>query len=232
MINFAWKGPVLGLPDFGLFFVVFLSNFKLKTSCFPVKCPQNDNSDHCFPYEINWCHWVPFWWYKHIRMDSNDRNAFSEIFSFPKKNFGGPYLGSPTWYRGCSVLKIIVWSSSLHTNIFLALGKHNKGTKASEVSQIWKFSIFQNFPFLTQKPIFWGSKSWKWMEKLNVTYHPLKICSLVAKIANLHYFFHFSPFFCFFPIFFPKNGKNQKRLGQWFSFFQFFVQNCISKNLT
>ena len=190
------------------------------------------NSDHCFPYEINWCHWVPFWWYKHIRMDSNDRNAFSEIFCFPPKNFGGPYLGSPTWYRGCSVLKIIVWSSSLHTNIFLALGKHNKGTKASEVSQIWKFSNFQNFPFLTQKPIFWGSKSWKLMENLNVTYHPLKICSWGAKIANLQHFLHFFPFFCFFPIFSPKNGKNQKRLGQWFSFFQFFVQNCISKKLT
>ena len=187
------------------------------------------NSDHCFPYEINWCHWVPFWWYKHIRMDSNDRNC---IFQNSEKNFGGPYLGSPTWYRGCSVLKIIVWSSSLHTNIFLALGKHNKGTKASEVSQIWKFSNFQNFPFLTQKPIFWGSKSWKLMENLNVTYHPLKICSWGAKIANLQHFLHFFPFFCFFPIFFPKNGKNQKRLGQWFSFFQFFVQNFISKKLT
>ena len=153
--------------------------------------------------------------------------AFSKI---PKKNFGGPYLGSPTWYRGCSVLKIIVWSSSLHTNIFLALGKHNKGTKASEVSQIWKFSNFQNFPFLTQKPIFWGSKSWKLMENLNVTYHPLKICSWGAKIANLQHFLHFFPFFCFFPIFSPKMGKIKKGWVNDFHFFNFLSKIVFPKN--
>ena len=62
--------------------------------------------------------------YKH-RMDSNGKNAFSGIFGFPPKNFGGPYLGSPTWHRGRSVLKIIALMSSLLTNIIQALGKHN-----------------------------------------------------------------------------------------------------------
>ena len=36
-----------------------------------------------------------------------------------------PYLGSPTWHRGRSVLKIIALMSSLLTNIIQALGKHN-----------------------------------------------------------------------------------------------------------
>ena len=88
--------------------------------------------------------------YKRIRMDSNDENAFSAIFGFPLKNFGGPYLGSPTWHRGRSVLKIIVWSSSLLTNIFLPLGKHDKASRASEMSRIEIFEI-SKFSFVSQK---------------------------------------------------------------------------------
>ena len=83
--------------------------------------------------------------YKHIRMDSNGKNEFSGIFGFPPKNFGGPYLGSPTWHRGHSVLKIIVWRSSVPTNIFQALGKPNKASRASEVSRILNFENFKIF---------------------------------------------------------------------------------------
>merc|ERR1711994_721441 len=97
--------------------------------------------------------------YKHRRMDSNGKNAFSGIFGFPPKDFGGPYLGSPTWHRGRSVLKIIVWSSSLLTNIFLRFRKHNKASRASEVSWIENFENFKIFPFWTQKPIFWVPKA-------------------------------------------------------------------------
>merc|ERR1711884_904880 len=79
------------------------------------------------------------------------------------KNFGGPYLSSPTWYRGRSVLKIIVWRSSLLTNIYQPLGKHKKGTRASEMSKIKNFEKFQILPFWTQKLIFWGAKGRKWM---------------------------------------------------------------------
>ena len=154
------------------------------------------------------------------------------------KNFGGPYLSSPTWYRGRSVLKIIVWSSSLHTNIFLALGKHNKGTRASEVSQIWKFSNCQNFPFLTQKPIFWGSKSWKWMENLNVTNHPLKICSWGAKLMKklsiyriFSFFSIFLLFFQFFQFLTPSEVeiqcKQHSEIDMWIFWEDFEVENQI-----
>ena len=70
------------------------------------------------------------------------------------QNFGGPYLGSPTWHRGRSVLKIIVWSSSLLTNIFLPLRKHNKATRVSEVSQVENFEHFKFSTFGPKNPIF------------------------------------------------------------------------------
>ena len=94
-------------------------------------------------------------------MDSNDKRI--AFFGISSKNFGGPYLSSPTWYRGRSVLKIIVWRSSLLTNIYQPLGKHKKGTRASEMSKIKNFEKFQILPFWTQKLIFWGAKGRKWM---------------------------------------------------------------------
>ena len=100
---------------------------------------------------------------KNSRLDSKGKNAFSRIFGFPPKNFGGPYLGSPTWHKVRSVLKIIVWGSSLLTNIFLPLGKHNKASRASETSQIENFENFKIFPFWTQKPIFLVAKGSQWI---------------------------------------------------------------------
>ena len=120
------------------------------------------SDDKCFHMRPIGASEYHFGEYKH-RMDSNGKNAFSGILGFPPKNFGGPYLGSPTWHRGHSVLKIIVWRSSVPTNIFQALGKPNKASRASEVSRIENFENFKIFPFLTQKPIFLGAKSSKWI---------------------------------------------------------------------
>ena len=71
-------------------------------------------------------------WVKMVKI----KNAFSRIFDFPSKNFDSPYLSSPTWHRGHSVLKIIVWISSLLTNITQHMGKHKKSTRGSYVSLI------------------------------------------------------------------------------------------------
>ena len=101
--------------------------------------------------------------YKHIRRDGLKlyEDCIFWNYWFSSKNFGGPYLSSPTWYRGRSVLKIIVWRSSLLTNIFQPLGKHKKGTRASEMSKIKNFEKFQILPFWTQKLIFLGCKRQK-----------------------------------------------------------------------
>ena len=136
-------------------------------------------------------------------MDSNDKRI--AFFGISSKNFGGPYLSSPTWYRGRSVLKIIVWRSSLLTNIFQPLGKQNKATRASEMSKIENFKNFQILSFWTKKNIFWGAKGSKWMQNLNVTYNPLKIChwrgKLMKKLPIYSVFFIFSPFSAFLAIF-------------------------------
>merc|ERR1712235_226618 len=89
-------------------------------------------------------------------MDSNDKRI--AFIGFSSNNFGGPYLSSLTWHRGHSVLKIIVWSSSLLTNIFQPLGKHNKGTRASEMSKIENFEKIQILPFFDPKTHFLGCK--------------------------------------------------------------------------
>ena len=135
---FSWFWP---------FSVVFLTNFGLKMSFFLSNTPKMTHSDKCFHMRPIGASEYHFGEYKHIRLNSNDKNAFSGIFGFPPKNFGGPYLGSPTWHRGRSVLKIIVWRSSLLTNIFQALGKHNKASRASEVSWVENFENFKIFPF-------------------------------------------------------------------------------------
>ena len=118
---FSWFWP---------FSVVFLTNFGLKMSFFLSNTPKMTHSDKFFHMRPIGASEYHFGEYKHIRLDSNDKNAFSGIFGFPPKNFGGPYLGSPTWHKGRSVLKIIVWRSSLLTNIFLPSGKHIKAYRA------------------------------------------------------------------------------------------------------
>ena len=109
---------------------------------------------------------------------SNGKNAFS---GFPPKNFNSPYLSSPTWQRSHSVLKIIVWMSSVLTNIIQHLRKHIKGTRASEVSLIENFENFLIFPFFTQKPFFLYVKGSKWVLYINVIYYPSKISHWSAK---------------------------------------------------
>merc|ERR1712155_444270 len=52
----ALKRTCLGLPDFGLFLLYFLIIFSSKQVFFLSNTPKMTNSDHCFPYEINWCH--------------------------------------------------------------------------------------------------------------------------------------------------------------------------------
>ena len=57
---------------------------------------------------------------------------FPEFFVLLQKTLAA-HISAPR--RGTEAVQYSK-SLSLHTNIFLALGKHNKGTKASEVSQI------------------------------------------------------------------------------------------------
>ena len=120
--------------------------------------------------------WLRFW-YVGVRPGGSklalviygtEPNAFSGFFGFPPKNFISPYLSSPTWQRSHSVLKIIVWISSLLTNIIQHLRKHIKGTRASDVSLIENFENFQILPFWTQKPIFLYVKGSKWVWYINV----------------------------------------------------------------
>ena len=119
--------------------------------------------------------WLRFW-YVGVRPGGSklalviygtEPNAFSGFFGFPPKNFISPYLSSPTWQRSHSVLKIIVWISSLLTNIIQHLRKHIKGTRASDVSLIENFEKFQIFPFWTQTPIFLYEKGGKWVWYIN-----------------------------------------------------------------
>ena len=122
----------------------------------------------------------------------NGKNAFSRILSFTPKNFGGPYL-SPTWHRGRSVLKIIIWISSLLTNIYQPLGKHNKDTRASKVSWIENFENLKILPFWTHN-FFWCKR-----QKIDIEHQ----CQLISmqnmllggkineKIANLQWFSSF-----------------------------------------
>ena len=86
---------------------------------------------------------------------------FLEFLVFAPKNFVSPYLSSPTWHKSHSVLKIIVWISSLLTNISQHMGNHNKSTRASDMSLIENFENFKIFPFCTQKSIFLDVKGKK-----------------------------------------------------------------------
>ena len=102
-------GPnaIQGFPVSGLLSCIHF-NILAKNELFPTKYPRMIHCDICFH----------MWWvgaseyhfdeYKCIRMGLNSKNAFSGIFGFPLKNFVSPYLSSPTWQRGHSVLKIIV----------------------------------------------------------------------------------------------------------------------------
>ena len=139
--------------------------FGLKMSFFLSNTPKMTHSDEYFHMRSIGASEYHFGEYKHIRMDGLKlyEDCIFWNYWFSSKNFGGPYLSSPTWYRGRSVLKIIVWRSSLLTNIFQPLGKHNKSTRASELSKIENFEKFQILPIWTQKLIFWGAKGRKWM---------------------------------------------------------------------
>ena len=131
MIKWALKRACLGFPDFGFFWLNFFTYFGLKMIFFLSNTPKMTHSEEYLHMRSSGASEYHFGEYKRIRMDSNGENAFSAIFGFPPKNFGGPYLGSPTWHRGRSVLKIIVWMSSLLTNILQALGKHIMASRAS-----------------------------------------------------------------------------------------------------
>ena len=145
---------ILGFPDSGLISGIFSTNFGLKMNYFLTNTPRMIHSDICFHMRWVGASEYHFDAYKCIRMGPNGKNAFCGFFGFPPKNFSSPYLSSPTWHRSHSVLKIIVWISSLLTNIIQHLRKHIKGTRASDVSLIENFENFQILPFWTQKPYF------------------------------------------------------------------------------
>ena len=119
--------------------------------------------------------WLRFW-YVGVRPGGSklalviygtEPNAISGFFGFPPKNFISPYLSSPSWQRSHLVLKIIVWMSSVLTNIIQQLRKHIKGTRASDISLIENFEKIQIFPFWTQNPIFLYVKGGKWVWYIN-----------------------------------------------------------------
>ena len=145
---------ILGFPDSGLISGIFSPNFGLKMNYFLTNSPRMIHSYICFHMRWVGASEYHFDAYKCIRMGSNGKNAFSWFFGFPPKNFSSPYLSSPTWHKSHSVLKIIVWISSLLTNIIQYLRKHIKGTRASDVSLIENIENFQILPFWTQKPYF------------------------------------------------------------------------------
>ena len=170
--QFVWKmgptKPFWVFPDSGLISGIFSTNFGLKMNYFLMNTPRMIHSDICFHMRWVGASEYHFDAYKCIRMGLNVKNAFSGFFGFPPKNFSSPYLSSPTWHRSHSVLKIIVWISSLLTNIIQHLRKHIKGTRASDVSLIENFENFQILPFWTQKPIFLYVKGSKWVWYINV----------------------------------------------------------------
>ena len=92
----------------GLISGIFSTNFGLKMNYFQTNTPRMIHSDICFHMRWVGASEYHFDAYKCIRMSSNGKNAFSGFFGFPPKNFSSPYLGSPTWHRSHSVLKIIV----------------------------------------------------------------------------------------------------------------------------
>ena len=106
---------------------------------------------------------------------------FLEFLVFAPKNFVRPYLSSPTWQRSHSVLKIIVWISSLLTNTTQHMGKHNKSTRASDVSLIENFEHFKIFPLLYPKINFLDVKGKQLTKYINVSQYPSKISHWGAK---------------------------------------------------
>ena len=153
--QFVWKmgptKPFWVFPDSGLISGIFSTNFGLKMNYFLMNTPRMIHSDICFHMRWVGASEYHFDAYKCIRMGLNVKNAFSGFFGFPPKNFRSPYLSSPTWHRSHSVLKIIVWISSLLTNTTQHMGKHNKSTRASDVSLIENFEHFKIFPLLYPK---------------------------------------------------------------------------------
>ena len=141
------KKDILGFSDSGLISGIFSTNFGLKMNYFQTNTPRMIHSDICFHMRWVGASEYHFDAYKCIRMSSNGKNPFSGFFGFPPKNFSSPYLSSPTWHRSHSVLKIIVWISSLLTNIIQHLRKHIKGTRASDVSLIENFEKIKFSPF-------------------------------------------------------------------------------------
>ena len=193
---------------------------------FLMNTPRMIHSDICFHMRWVGASEYHFDAYKCIRMGLNVKNAFSGFFGFPPKNFSSPYLSSPTWHRSHSVLKIIVWISSLLTNIIQHLRKHIKGTRASDVCLIENFENFQILPFWTQKPIFLYVKGSKWVWYINVIEYPSKISHWSAKTMKKW------PIYRYYSVFSQNSGnfgQNRVRVKKCrfpqrkFSFFDFPV---------
>ena len=157
MINLPWKRACSRFAWFWPFSVVFLSNFKLKTSCFPVKCPQNDNSDHCFPYEINWCHWVPFWWYKYIRMIQMIEMPFPEFFVLLQKTLAA-HISAPR--RGTEAVQYSKSSSGVPLCTQTSSWPWGSIIRAPEPQKWARFENFKisKFPIFDPKTNFLGFK--------------------------------------------------------------------------
>ena len=186
------------------------------------------NSDHCFPYEINWCHWVPFWWYKHIRMDSNDRNC---IFQKSKKKLWRPISWLPNMVQR-------LFSTQNHRLEFLSAHKHLPGLGRSIIRapkpQKWarfeNFLIFKISPFRPKNQFFGVQKAENWWRTSMSPNIHWKYAVGGQKLPIYSIFLHFSHFLAFFQFFPQKMGKIKKGWVNDFHFFNFLSKIVFPKN--
>ena len=180
------------------------------------------NSDHCFPYEINWCHWVPFWWYKHIRMDSNDRNC---IFQNSEKKTLAAHILAPR--HGTEAVQYSKSSSGVplctQTSSW-PWGSIIRAPEPQKWGRLENFQIFKISHFWPKNQFFGIQKAVNgWRTSLSPIIHWKYAVGGQNWWKNCQFtgFFHFFPFFfAFFPIFLIFDylrGWNpmQKALRNW-----------------
>ena len=238
MINLPWKRACSRFAWFWPFSVVFISNFKLKTSCFPVKCPQNDHSDHCFPYEINWCHWVPFWWYKYIRMIQMIEMPFPEFFVLLQKTLAA-HISAPR--RGTVAVQYSKSSSGVPLCTQTSSWPWGSIIRAPEPQKWGRFENFQIFKishFWPKNQFFGIQKAVNgWRTSLSSIIHWKYAVGGQNWWKNCQFtgFFHFFPFFLHFFQFFwflttsevEIQCKKHSEIDIWIFWEDFEVENQI-----
>ena len=160
---------------------------------------------HCFPYEINWCHWVPFWWYKHIRMIGMIEMHFPEFLVLRQKTLAA-HISAPR--RGTEAVQYSKSSSGVPLCTQTSSWPWGSIIRAPEPQ---KWARFENFQILKISP-FWPKNQFFGVQKAENGWRTSMSPIIPWKYAvggqnlwkNCQFteFFLFFPFFCFFSNFF------------------------------